>query len=297
VADTENHRIRKLTPTGEVSTLAGSDKSGFPGGDFADGKGKEAWFFMPTGITIDIAGNLYVADTGNSRIRKVTPEGVVSTFAGSVDGFMDGKGSAARFNRLLGLTMDKDGNLYVADGGNHRIRKVSPQGEVSTVAGSAEGFGKGAYVDGKGSEARFEHPYGIAIDAAGNLYVAEGRNHRIRKVSPEGDVSTFAIAGEVGEAREEEFTEEEVDIALLFIRPGGITLDTAGNLYVTDAQNHRIRKVSPQGEVSTFVGGSFGYADGIGSAAQFSKPSGITAGEAGNFYVTDNHRIRKLVVK
>jgi DNA-binding beta-propeller fold protein YncE len=155
-----------------VSTIAGGEEG------FADGKGSAAQFYHPAGIAIDAVGNLYVADFGNSRIRKVTPKGEVSTIAGSKIGFADGSGNAAQFFSPSGIAIDAAGNLYVADTYNHRIRKVTPKGEVSTIAGSEEGF-----ADGQGSAAQFNIPFGIAIDAAGNLYVAAAFNHRIRKIA------------------------------------------------------------------------------------------------------------------
>ena len=170
VADADNHRIRKVTPKGEVSTLAGSGNSGH-----ADGVGGAAQFDSPRGITIDAAGNLYVVDTGNARIRRITPKGEVSTLAGSTRGFADGVGITAQFGYPLGIAIDAAGNLYVEDTGN--IRKVTPKGEVSTLAGSAY-----AHADGTGCDERRPASFGIAIDAAGHIYVTDTGNHRIRKI-------------------------------------------------------------------------------------------------------------------
>jgi len=175
VAEENNHRIRKITPKGEVSTFAGSGPTGLGNGGFADGQGSSSQFRLPSGIAIDAAGNLYVADY--NRIRKVTPKGEVSTLAGGKQGFADGQGSAAQFNSPFGIAIDKAHNLYVADTFNHSIRKVTTEGEVSTLAGGEEGF-----ADGQGSASKFRLPSGIAIDAAGNLYVADTKNHRIRKI-------------------------------------------------------------------------------------------------------------------
>jgi len=273
VADGQNHRIRKVTPAGVVSTIAGSTQG------FADGAGSEAQFAVPRGgIAFDAAGNLYVADLGNHRIRKITPEGMVSTFADDLPGDPMG------LYHPSGIAIDVAGNLYVTS--DSRILKITPAGEVSIFAGRTSDAG---FTNGVGGSARFYFPDGIAIDAAGNLYVADTWNNRIRKVTPEGVVSTVAggaqgfVDGAAAEAR--------------FNRPEGIAIDAAGNLYVADTNNNRIRKITPEGVVSTIAGSTSGFADGAGTAARFSRPSRIAIDAAGNLYVTDqsNHRIRKIV--
>ena len=294
VADEYNNSIRKVAPTGEVSTLAGGSESGN-----VDGRGSAAQFDKPTGITIDAAGNLYVADSWNDSIRKVTLKGKVSTFVSGTKttdafGYADGQGSAARFNSPVGITIDAAGNLYVADSDNERIRKITPQGEVSTLAGS----GESNIVDGQGSAAQFSYPCGIAMDAAGNLYVADTRNHRIRRITPTGDVSTFAGGGRTG-LKGGGFVDGQGSAAR-FNWPDDVAVDAAGNLYVADRDNNCIRKVTPTGEVSTFAGsGEQGDADGRGRAAQFDDPRSIVMDAAGNLYVADagNDRIRKISPK
>jgi len=281
VADGWNHRIRKVTPEGEVTTLAGSTEG------YADGTGSAAQFRNPYGIAIDASGNLYVADEGNNCIRKVTPYGKVTTLAGSTQGYADGKGSAAQFYSPGGIAIDASGNLYVADGWNHRIRKVTPEGEVTTLAGNTQG-----HADGKGDAAKFYFPYGIAINASGNLYVTDSRNNRIRKVTPKGEVSTLA-GSSWGYA-------DGKGSAARFRNPYGIAIDALGNLYVTDTYNYRIRKVTPDGVVTTLAGnGSRGYADGIGSDARFAIPTGIAIDASGSLYVADwgNNCIRKIEFK
>ena len=295
VTDTLNHRILKVTKKGEVSLLAGGKEG------FANGQGSAARFSWPAGIAMDATGNLYVADSSNHRIRKVTPEGEVSTLAGGKKGFADGQGSAARFNGPSAIAIDAAGNLYVADGVNNRICKVTPKGEVSTLAGGRRGF-----ADGQGSAARFWGPSGIAVDAAGNLYVVDNNNYSIRKITPKGKVSTLAGDEPDSEDEEQGSVNEEYGLdaehgfedgqgsAAQFGGPCSIVIDAAGNLYVTDS--HRIRKVTPDGTVSTLAGGEEGFADGEGSAAQFNQPFGIAIDAAGNLYVADtfNHRIRKI---
>jgi sugar lactone lactonase YvrE len=279
VADTVNDRIRKITPAGEVSTIAGGELG------FADDIGNDAKFNRPYGIARDAAGNLYVTDYRNHRIRKITPTGEVSTLAGSEEGFADGVGSDARFNKPRGIAADAAGNLYVADFGNDRIRKITPAGEVSTFAGGEEGF-----ADGVGSDARFASPSGISSDAAGKLYVSDWGNHRIRKITPAGEVSTLA-GGEEGFA-------DGVGSDARFNGPNGIAIDAAGNLYVADAGNHRIREITPAGEVSTLADSEYGFADGIGGDAKFHYPVGIASDAVGNLYVTDSgsSRIRKITL-
>jgi len=243
-------------------------------------------FREPYGITIDAAGNLYVADSYNHRIQRITPQGVVSTFAGSgTQGHLNGTGTAAQFNYPNGITIDTEGNLYVADTFNHRIRKITPQAVVSTVAGSGT-FG---HLDNTGTAAQFQSPLGIAIDATGNLYVTDSEGHRIRKITPQGVVSTFAGSGSQGSAN-------GTGTAAQFNWPRGIAIDKDGNLYVTDAENRRIRKITPQGVVTTFAGSTRGYVDATGTTAQFYFPAGIAIDADGNLYVTDvNYQLAACV--
>lgn len=171
---TEPDRIRKITPAGVVTTLAGSGGQGF-----ADGIGTSAKFNNPTGVTVDISGNIYVADSGNSRIRKITPGGTVSTLAGSgISGWGDGSAMSAHFNRPFSVAVDGNGNIYVADTDNARVRKITPAGTVSTLAGNFPG-----YADGSGTAAQFNNPIGVAVDSNGIVYVVDAANHRIRKIT------------------------------------------------------------------------------------------------------------------
>ncbi|MCX6873709.1 MAG: choice-of-anchor D domain-containing protein, partial [Verrucomicrobia bacterium] len=288
VADAENHTIRKVTPSGMVTTLAGS-----PGQTGSvDGTGSAARFYHPQGIAVDGSGNLYVADSGNHTIRKVTPSGVVTTLAGDPGFFgnVDGTGSAARFRSPWGIAVDGSGNQYVADCNNYTIRKVTPAGVVTTVAGSP---GLEGSADGTGSAARFYVPCGIVVDRSANLYVTDYWNDTIRKVTPSGTVTTFAGNSQFGSG-----SVDGTGSAARFTSPSGIAVDGSGNLYVADSGNHTIRKMTPSGVVTTLAGhpGSFGNVDGTGSAARYFHPEGIVADGSGSLYVADtsNHTIRKV---
>jgi hypothetical protein len=280
VADTGNHTVRKITPAGIVTTLAGL--AGVSGS--SDGAAS-ATFNHPTGVAVDADGNVYVADTNNNEIRKVTAAGAVSTLAGQagVSGGSDGTGSTASFNGPSGIVADPTGNLYVADTLNHTIREVTPNGVVTTIAGLA---GASGLVDAAGSAARFHGPQGLALDASGCLYVADTNNNAIRKiVTANGAVST--VAGQAGVAGNADGTNSQAQ----FHYPSGITVDFTGNLYVADTDNHSLREITPLGAVSTLAGlaGSSGSADGVGSLARFDFPTGVAVDGAGDVYVADTN--------
>ena len=287
VAEYLNNTIRKITPAGVVSAFAGL--AGSSGS--ADGPGSAARFYAPEGLAVDGAGNLYVADTSNNTIRKITSAGIVSTFAGLAGyfGYADGNGSDARFSWPYDIAADNNGNLYVADSLNDTIRKITPAGIVSTLAGSAGMSGSG---DGTGNAARFAFPNGVAPDNSGNLYVADSANNLIRKITSAGVVST--IAGAVGRAG----AADGPGGAAHFNAPFGVTLDNARNLYVADSNNHTIRKVTPAGVTSTFAGlaGTYGSNDGLASDARFYYPTDVATDSTGNLYVADsaNDTIRKI---
>ena len=265
------------------TTLAGS------GGTWGstDGTGSAAKFTDPQGLAVDIAGNVYVADTGNHTIRKITSAGLVTTLAGSLSpGSIDGRGSAAQFNEPSGVAVDSAGNVYVADQGNHTIRIVTSTGWVETLAG-AEAAGS---TDGTGSAARFYYPRGVAVDSAGNVYVADYANHTIRKVTSASVVTT--LAGSAGLRGSTDGTGS----AARFTYPTGVAVDSAGNVYVADNSNSTIRKVTAAGVVTTLAGsaGLAGAADGTGSAARFQFPDAVAVDIGGNIYVKDASFIRKV---
>jgi hypothetical protein len=269
-----------------VTTLAG-----WPGsGGSANGTGRAARFDFPGSVRVDPSDNVYVADSFNNTIRKVTPGGVVTTVAGTagMSGSTDGAATVALFNGPAGVAFDAAGNLYIADDGNNAIRKVTPAGQVSTLAGLA---GSPGHVDGTGGAARFSDPQNLAADSAGNLYVADGNGNTIRKVTPAGVVSTLAGSGTAGSA-------DGTGGAAQFNDPTGIAVDGSGNVYVADNGNDTVREVTPSGAVTTLAGraGSAGNADGAGAGALFNGPSGVTVDTLGNLYVTDslNDTLREI---
>ena len=282
VADYNNNQIRKITQAGVVTALAGSNTTR----GNADGTGKHASFSGPRGVAVDQAGTVYVADTGNNSIRKVTPDGVVTTLAGGGEpGFADGTGAQARFNGPIGLAVDPDGNMLVADTDNQRIRKVTPAGVVSTLAGT----GVEGHQNGNAASASFNYPFGLTVDPAGTVYVADTFNNQIRKITPSGVVSTLVGSGAVGHA-------DATGASATFSHPMGIAADIAGNVYVVDTYNNLIRRITPSGVVSTLAGSMLGkgHADGVGEDASFYQALGAASDLQGNVYVADENLIRKI---
>jgi len=223
---TTNSDILKISPTGVVTLLAGNGTRGS-----ADGIGSAASFNVPEDVALDATGNVYVADFSNNKVRKISPQGVVTTFAGSGErGSMDGPAATASFDQPTCVTVDATGNVYVAEVGN-KIRKISPNGVVTTLAGS----GAPGAADGLSTAASFYIPEGLALDAASNLYVADYGNNRIRKITPKGEVTT--IAGSVYGFENGSGASAE------FRAPYDVVVDHQGNLFVADAQNQMIRKI------------------------------------------------------
>jgi sugar lactone lactonase YvrE len=292
VADTQNHTIRLVTPTGVTITLAGSN--GVPG--TADGPVLSARFNGPEGPAVDAAGNLYVADTGNNTIRKITLDGSVSTLAGlaGASGSDDGVGANARFSQPRGVAADSAGNIYVADTGNNAIRKIAPDGTVTTLAGQPSDFGS---EDGSTNNARFNGPFALALDGANNLYVSDYFNHAVRKVTPAGDVTTIAgMAGVWGSA-------DGTNADARFFGPQGIAVDSAGPIYVLDSGNHTLRQVAAVGTnwaITTLAGLATisGSADGPGGIARFFFPAALAGGSPNQLYLADagNNTLRLVSV-
>jgi hypothetical protein len=335
VADTYNHTIRKITPAGVVTTIAGS--AGTEG--HADGTGSSARFEYPWDVDLDGSGNLIVVDTGNQLIRRVTPSGVVTTTAGHADttgagegyfytpagvafdpesagifvadrgnmairfvgatqtflfagsfpvyGITNAVGTAARFFYPGGIAADAAGNIYVSDE-TDTIRRIAPNGQVTLFAGAVDQQGS---TDGPGPTARFEVPRGLATDSLGNVYVADYGNYTIRKITPAGVVSTFA--GSAGDDGDQDGTGAEARFDL----PSGVAVDALNNVYVADSYNNKIKIISPNGTVRTLAGGRFGgSSDGVGENASFRVPVAVAVDAARNVYVADwgNALIRKV---
>jgi hypothetical protein len=255
-----------------VATLAGSGSAGSN-----DAAGVAATFNGPTGVALDAAGNLYVADRASNKIRRVTPAGVVTTFAGSGTGqttAVNGPAASATIFGPSAVAVDASGNVWVAEQSGNRVRRITPAGTVSTVAGSPTGASGGA--DGNGTAATFNSPLGIAVDAAGNAYVAEYSGNRLRKIDPAGNVTTLASG---------------------FNQPRSVVVDAAGNLYVADGANHVIKRITSAGVVSVVAGsGTAGGTDGTGTAASFDTPTGLAIDRAGTLFVTEfvGNRIRRI---
>ncbi len=274
VADSRSNTIRRIAPGGVVSTFAGSaEQSGS-----ADGIGTAARFYGASGIAVSNNGTLYVADSGNHLIRRITPQGVVSTLAGAAgqSGATDGLPATARFNNPQAVTIDARGNIYVADGQNYTIRKITPDGIVSTLAGAA---GQSGSTDGVGALARLGFITGIVADPAGNLYATD--NHTVRKITPLGEVTTFA--GAAGSEGTDDGTGGDARFTLL----NGIAIDSTGNLFVTEVFG-TVRRITPQAVVTTVGGSGFtGNVDGIGRQAWFGLLRGIGVDGQGNLYLAD----------
>ena len=286
VADFFNGTIRKVTSVGIVATLAGSPSSGS-----ADGANANARFNLPQSVALDSANNVYVADSVNSTIRKITPAGQVSTFAGSpgIFGSVNATGVNASFNGPEAVAVDSANTVYVADTQNSIIRKITSAGVVTTLAGSP---GNSGNADGTGTNAQFFRPEGIAVDSSNNVYVADTFNNTIRQITPAGVVTTLAGSSLTNGSA------DGTNITARFCGPKGLSVDSAGNVFVADYFNHTIRKVTPAGVSSTVAGwpGIWGNVDGTNSDARFFQPDAVVVDATGNLLVTDsgNHTLRRI---
>jgi sugar lactone lactonase YvrE len=321
VSDSRNQLIRQIVDN-DVSTYAGitfeKDELGIPQGGWSDGDKDMAVFAQPSGMSVDAEGNVYIADAGNSVIRKIASDGQVTTVAG--DGFVgnqDGIGDKARFYSPQDVVVAKDGTLYVADALNHLIRKISVDGEVSTlnapstrtvevVAGSIEPAGD--YLDGNMQDAKFNEPSGLALDRHGNLYVSDTGNQLIRYIDFAANQVT-TVAGHL-----QQFSSDSLTFGLIaesgykdgsaleasFNAPKGLAITEEGGLIIADSLNHRIRYLL-DGQVITLAGdpiGNHGHADGINGYNQLHNPTDVAVLQDGRILIADsyNHLIRQLIL-
>ncbi len=270
----DNNRIRKFGVDGRVETFAGNGQEAF-----ADGPGTQAAFNTPSGLAIDASGNLYVADTGNNRIRKITPQGMVSTIAGDgTAGYADGPASQAKFDGPIGVAVDTAGNVFVADSYNDRVRLISPNGQVTTLAGSN---GPG-YADGDANTAIFDTPGGVAVAPDGSVIVADTGNSRLRRISPQKTVSTLQVVfSDAGSTQLSNVT--------------GLAFTHDGFLYVTESDLERVIQIAPDGAARIVAANGSGFQD---PRDHFNQITGITIDRKGDLYVCDsaNYVIRKLSV-
>ena len=296
ISDTLNHRIRVVTPQNQVRIFAGKttsqDEYGFPIGGYKDGNVGTAMFNEPKGLALSQAGILYIADAGNNAIRAIDNNGVVSTIT-------------TELNSPSDIVIDSNGQLIISDTLNHRIVKVTEQGEASVLAGG--GYSQdgdwlvGGYADGKGQAAKFNEPSGLAIDAAGNVYVADTGNQRIRKIDAAGNVTTVAGTNSSKIDGTSYITGgfKNGDLATAqFNFPIGLAFDQEGNLFVADSLNHVIRVITKSGKVDTVagVGEESGNRIGPESKALFDRPSDVTVLKNGKLLIVDqmNNKVREL---
>jgi sugar lactone lactonase YvrE len=290
IADTHNHRIRKVSTSGIITTVAGNGTGGYNGDNIS---ATSAELNAPSGVALDSAGNLYIADLGNSRIRKVSTSGIIATVAGKGSpGFSGDSGAAtsAELTMPCAIALDSAGHLFIADRDNYRIRKVDAKGIISTVVGDGTAAFNGDHIIATSAE--IASPTGVAVDSSGNLYIADMGNNRIRKVDSSGIITTVAGGG-TGD-----LSDGGVATSVELSAPTSVVVDSLGNLYITDSNRGYILKVS-KGIIAIVAGnGTFGYnGDNImGTTAKLASPNGIALDSSGNPYIADvlNQRIRKV---
>jgi len=283
IADSTSNTVRMVSPDGIIKTVAGNP---LPGGTGDGGPAVGAFLFLPLGIAVDGKGNLYIAESGTSRIRMVTPAGTISTVAGNGTAGYAGDGGPAplaKLNAPFGVAVDKSGNLYIADYDNYRIRKVTPDGIISTVAGN--GIAGYAGDGGRAVDAEINVPTGVAVDNAGNIYIADAINERIRRVTPGGIIST--VAGNGGAIYS---GDGSLAVNASMFYPSSVSVDGAANLYIVDTGGRRIRMVTPSGTIQTVGGnGISGYTGdgGPATSAEFTALTSVAATDSGAVFAAD----------
>ncbi|MEU1005807.1 RICIN domain-containing protein [Streptomyces tibetensis] len=293
VAEFGGHRVRKVTTDGKISTVAGT---GSPGRGAEGVSAVSAPLIYPRGIAVDGAGDLYIADSGNNRIRKITmADGKIHTFAGTGTASYGGEGvsaTTAHLNAPFDVVVDDAGNVYIADYGNHRIRKVTADGKIATVAGTVAGLSPDGTL---ATAAQLKYPSAVAVDSAGNLYIAESGNQRVRKVTKaDGKIRTVAGTGAAT------FGGDGVQAASAPLSsPMAVVVDSTDTLYIADTNNHRVRKVAADGTISTVAGtgaATFGGDGEPAASAKLSSPHGLAVDCVDTLYIADytNNRVRKV---
>jgi sugar lactone lactonase YvrE len=286
VADIYNNAIRTLGSDGIVTTICGTGKLGS-----TDGPAKRSLLSHPHAVAVGLDGKVYIGEASGRKLRVIDLAGNLLTLAGSGEkGYQDGKGTEALFNTILSIAVDLDGNILACDIANNRIRKITTDGLVTTIAGT----GAWGYKDGKASEAEFLMPMDLCVDKKGNIYIADIGNHCIRKIDSNNVVTTIAgKAGVVG------YVDGEGNNAL-FYQPHGIAVNEKGEIFVADLLNHAIRKITPEGFVTTLAGTrEIGFKDGEGKNARFNRPGGVMVYREGSIIVADidNNTLRKITFK
>jgi hypothetical protein len=290
IADNENNVIRKVNTLGIINTVAGNGAHGFSGDN---GPATDAQLNVVAGVAVDDAGNLYLADENNDRIRKVNTAGIITTIAGiGLTGFSGDGGPAtdARLHNPVGLTVDRTGNVYVADMYNNAIRKIALSGTITTIAGNGTAGYSGN--GGVAISAQLFFPTSVSVDTFGNVYIADNQNNVIRKVDNSGIITTIAGNGVGG------FGGDSGPAVLASLDlPYGVTVDEAGNVYIADQDNNRVRLVNSGGGISTIAGpGLYSGDGGQAGAATLHRPQGVATDGNGNFYIADtyNRVVRKV---
>ena len=292
VADTENHRVRRISAAGIITTVAGTGSGGY-GGD--GGPATAARLNNPHGVDVDAAGNVYVADSANHRIRRISTTGIITTVAGTGSTSFNGDGIPATQASLAypkGVAVAPDGSLYVGDANHHRIRRFVPGGTISTVAGNGNaGYGGDG---GPATAATLRFPRNVAFGPDGSFFIADNNNFAVRRVSPTGIITTVAGTGVAGSSGD---GGQATSARLREVRD--VAVDAAGNIYIADEQNHRIRRVNTSGIMTTFAGtgsGGFSGDGGAPGAARVAGPRGVSATPAGDVLIADsgNHRVRRV---